>query len=360
MSTHAKNTLSLNLINQRATPDSRKMDCRAVDAGYLAASKTGSGEAMKSNLDIVVVTFRQELDMLALQLRSIDLFAADDLIRAIFVVLNDRNDDVSRYLDKIQSILSLYPKIDDKVRLIPVETLIPAHTLIHENGWRSQQAIKLIMSAIVETEFYLVLDTKNHFVRPVQRQDFISDSGKPYTHIHDYSRGSPAFLDHLRGAFEYFDAEMGQRRITCGLPAITPMVLKKSLVVETIREVERRGMNFYEAFLSQESLQNSTELLLYYAYLTKSLGAIDSIYEIRPQRHVTFFSSSPDSKPKIEAALAKLDDSSINMLGIHLRRYRTLSARERDKFKQIWLQANLFDNEMQCESFLQKMADKPQ
>lgn len=56
-----------------------------------------------------------------------------------------------------------------------IEVIIPESRLTAA-GWRRQQLFKLWYSAISDTEWVLILDCKNLFIRPVSKESFISNN----------------------------------------------------------------------------------------------------------------------------------------------------------------------------------------
>jgi len=112
-------------------------------------------------LDIVTVVFREEIDILRVQAQSIDVYCDPDIVGNIYVVVND-NKDVTKLIDPIW-----WGRYADRVHVVPC---LMFNTDLSENGWVSQQALKLLASSISYNQWAMVLDAKTILVRPLTRQ----------------------------------------------------------------------------------------------------------------------------------------------------------------------------------------------
>src|SRR5947207_402930 len=122
----------------------------------------GSGSGLKYTL--VTVAHRDDLKFLHLQARSLQLYLSRDLAAEILVVKNPRAKQATKWPGSLRR---EYGDLADLVRFIEAKEIaeIPAAA----SGWFSQQILKLMVSQVVNTDRYLLLDAKNHLVFPLTR-----------------------------------------------------------------------------------------------------------------------------------------------------------------------------------------------
>ena len=123
-------------------------------------------------IDLISIFCFRDAYFQLLQARSIErYFNSSGVGRAIYI-----------WLDVAEPPIGLENELRHCFGGIDFE-LIPATKLGIERrfvrrGWYTQQAAKLLAASVVSAESYLVLDAKNHFVRPCSHTDFITDTGK--------------------------------------------------------------------------------------------------------------------------------------------------------------------------------------
>jgi hypothetical protein len=120
-------------------------------------------------IDIVTVVFRDELPVLKLQAQSIELYCQTLGIKSIYVVVND-NDSVAKEIDP-----AWWGNLSSYVRIIPRSAF---STTFVDNGWVSQQVLKLLASSISYNTWSMVLDAKTIFVRPLTMDQLINEKGQ--------------------------------------------------------------------------------------------------------------------------------------------------------------------------------------
>lgn len=109
-------------------------------------------------LDIVTVVFQQEIEILRVQAQSIDIYGDPDTVDNIYVVVNDRKD-VTKLIDP-----QWWGQYADRVHVIHCSMF---NADLSENGWLSQQVLKLLASSISYNQWTMVLDAKTILIRPV-------------------------------------------------------------------------------------------------------------------------------------------------------------------------------------------------
>jgi len=195
-------------------------------------------------IDICTVVFDAELDVLKLQARSIELYCQHIGLKNIFVMVND-----SSQVDP-----AWYGSFADHVRIVPRDKFGCAWS---DNGWVSQQVLKLLGSAISNNAWCMIVDAKTLFVRPVELDQVLADGraatgSMPIYPVFDASRN---ITNQLFGID--LPAQLG--------PGGVPFFVEPSLTREMIREVEHRtGQDFTDYFQQQGRL---TEFILYSGYV---------------------------------------------------------------------------------------------
>lgn len=207
-------------------------------------------------MDICTVVFRDELDSLRLQAQSIQLYARDLNPRSIYVMVND---------DSVVD-TTIYGDLADRVRVIPRSTYGCEWS---ENGWLSQQVLKLYGVALSSATWCTVLDAKTLFVRPVLESEIMRD-GRPRVGnlaIYPVFDKSRQLAEHLYGV--HLDRQLGPG----GVPFIFHTATTRAMIGDT--EI-MTGQHFADWFQSQGML---TEFILYSAYLHYQYHGFDHLYD---------------------------------------------------------------------------------
>jgi hypothetical protein len=195
-------------------------------------------------IDICTVVFDAELDVLKLQARGIELYCQRIGLKNIFVMVND--------LSTVDP--AWYGTFADCVRIVPRTNFGCAWS---DNGWVSQQVLKLLGAAMSDNAWCMIVDAKTLFVRPVELDQVIVDGraatgSMPIYPVFDASRNITNQLFDID-----LPAQLG--------PGGVPFFVEPSLTKELIREVEHRtGQDFTDYFQQQGRL---TEFILYSGYV---------------------------------------------------------------------------------------------
>jgi Family of unknown function (DUF6492) len=317
---------------------------------------SGQTSIANNKLDFVVVTFPAEIEMLYLQLKSIEKFVDTETMGRLYIFWNSSTQKTSTYIRDVRAFIAGRSGLCDRTEFLFRDDIFGADDLFDSNGWRAQQALKIASSRFVREDFAVLLDTKNHFIRPVSYNDFISAEGKPYSHFVNYSRGITSFPIFLKNCCAYFEIPFDETFSRTAMPTTTPLTIKKSTLRAMLDLIEHReGMDILRAFFCSNDLKGTTEFLLYYAFILKGFGRARDVYDRSSPISVTFFSRSPKTEPAITALLRRLDDEDVKVLGIHRARFRRLSVEETKKFRSVWISAGLFADVDECNNFLSSM-----
>ena len=195
-------------------------------------------------IDICTVVFDAELDVLKLQARSIELYCQHIGLKNIFVMVND-----SSTVDP-----AWYGSFADHVKIVPRADFGCAWS---DNGWVSQQVLKLLGAAQSNNTWCMIVDAKTLFVRPVELDQVLADGRAATGSLPIY----PVFDASRRITNQLFDIDLPAQLGPGGVP----FFVEPSLTREMIAEVEHRtGQDFTDYFQQQGML---TEFILYSGYV---------------------------------------------------------------------------------------------
>ena len=206
-------------------------------------------------IDICTVVFDAELDVLKLQARSIELYCQGIGLKNIFVMVND--------LSPVDP--AWYGTFADRVRVVPRSDFDCDWS---DNGWVSQQALKILGAARSDNAWCMIVDAKTLFVRPVELDQVLTD-GRAATGslpIYPVFDASKAITNQL---FEIdLPAQLG--------PGGVPFFVEPSLTREMIAEVEHRTGQLFGNYFQQQG--RLTEFILYSGYVWYRDQSFDKRY----------------------------------------------------------------------------------
>lgn len=136
----------------------------------MSVKKTNKIDWPKRIEDVVIVTFREELDLLKLQLRSLDAFLEKCNLH---IVINETNiKDINSEIKKIKV------RSKHNIRVWSRESILGTNRDWDSiPGWTSQQLLKLLIPLRRD---WIVFDTKDILVRPCSLTDLDRKQRKDY------------------------------------------------------------------------------------------------------------------------------------------------------------------------------------
>ena len=195
-------------------------------------------------IDICTVVFESELDVLKLQARSIELYCQDIGLKNIFVMVNDAS-----LVDP-----DWYGSFADHVHVVPRSEFDCEWS---DNGWVSQQVLKLLGAAMSDNAWCMIVDAKTLFVRPVDLDQMIVEGRAATGSLSIY----PVFDASRNITNKLFDIDLPEQLGPGGVP----FFVEPNLTRDMIQEVEHRtGQDFTDYFQQQGRL---TEFILYSGYV---------------------------------------------------------------------------------------------
>lgn len=296
------------------------------------------------SLDLVTVSFSGELLSLKLQARSLAKFVREGTFDTIWVIVNDSDFRGFKSYFKLH-VLPEYGVHSDRVELIDGKVM--AGRKIPKNGWRSQQPLKLLAARIVDSQQYLILDSKNHFVKPFDQSRVIAPDGKLISHSYPVIEG---FVANYRNACRYFGAPVGSEQRPRVMPTATPYMIATQQAVQLLDYVEdREKRSFFDFFLATKSY---TEFYFYDAYLRSKTGVLHQLYEMRSKPNVTLFANHADKPVEVEKAVSRLQDEEIAIFGVHRKVFEVANEDVLRWVAQVWCGIGLVQDVAEAKRFM--------
>ncbi|MFE7845365.1 DUF6492 family protein [Microbacterium sp. NPDC057407] len=256
-------------------------------------------------LTFVTITYRAEDTLLLLQARSLALFARPEDVASVIVVDNGTPALSTRAQRRLRD---AYGPLAARVRIIRRSDLGGD---VASSGWMSQQVIKLTVNRVVPTPTYVLLDAKNHLIRPVGVGDFLSDDGRARTGFHSY-RSHP-LLPRLERVLTYL--QLDPSAADHFPPTSTPFVMHRDVAAALIDDVETSsGRPFADEFVSADL----TEFPLYSAWLLRRDGGWDRTYVDAAIQAPTVWGGAA-SRAGVTAAVEEAERWDAPAFGVHRR-----------------------------------------
>jgi Sulfotransferase family/Family of unknown function (DUF6492) len=210
-------------------------------------------------MDFVSIVFDHpaEWNLLKIQASSF-CFVDPEMVHRIMVLYNEWEDLAIFEKEKIRS---YYPSsLQDKVVFLSyTELQLPKEYL--NSGWQLQQLCKLWIAKFIDYD-YCVLDTKNHFIKPVKISDFFTNDGKYKVFT---SPGADTYMqDHFINCLNCF----GVKDVSSNIHSVsmsTPFLFDREKVLDMIEHIDIAiGISMPYFFMNHYGI---TEFYLYAAYL---------------------------------------------------------------------------------------------
>ena len=264
--------------------------------------------------DIVTVVFKDELPILKVQAQSISEYCRHLPIRNVYVVVNDSETLVER-IDP-----AWWYQYRTNVKILHRDVF---GAQLSDNGWVSQQVLKLLTAAMSNHEWSLVLDAKTVFVKPVDQSLLLSSDRRARTGTLPVF---PVFAQSQQVIEQLFDITMTQQ---IG-PGGVPFLLKNQLVREMISEIEKiTNENFCEWFVQQGCV---TEFMLYAGYVIKKFRSLDSVYtQQNPEFSVQNVCHSEVSR--FDAILDQAQANPPLTVSVHRQAWRDLTSEQQQRYR---------------------------
>jgi len=207
---------------------------------------------------------KAEIDLLKIQLFSFK-FVDINIINNIYILFNDSKDKnqqfETEYLNSIEKFVPIH--LIKKIKIIYITDLICLDETYISN-WFTQQFAKIYVSKIINSTCYIVLDSKNIFIKNADMSTFILDNKiKMY-----FSTHCDELLKYYHNCFDYFRIKdvsfYNPYKPPLYIQSTTPFVFITQECKNLIDFIENKeNITLYKFFFRHKY----TEFFLYFAWL---------------------------------------------------------------------------------------------
>jgi hypothetical protein len=265
-------------------------------------------------IDICTVVFESELPILKLQAQSVGQFCRSLGVRNIYVVLND----IETLAEKIDP--GWWGPMANSVLVVP-RTAFSAPWV--DNGWVSQQALKLLTASMSYNQFTMVLDAKTIFVRPVTLADVFNDQGR-------LSVGQMAVFDVFKPAKNIVDQLFGIDLQHQAGPGGVPFFLHNDTVRFMITDVTLRTREPFPTWFQNQGML--TEFMLYSGYCQWKYGSLDVFYE-NTNSFGQIVNLCHNEVALFEHKMSQMHNANTVTVSIHRNAWSALSQEQRTQYR---------------------------
>ena len=272
-------------------------------------------------IDIVTVVFEQELSVLKLQAQSIDLYCRRIGVRNIYVVVND----VETVAQKIDP--AWWGAFAPQVLIVPRSVFSVEFT---DNGWVSQQALKILTASISHNVWSMVLDAKTIFVRELDPAEIVDKQGRICV-------GSmplyPVFEPSKLIVNDLYKIELDNQLGPGGVPFFFHNDTVRLMIAGTAFATKK---SFPVWFQEQGKL---TEFILYSGFLKYRFGGYDAFYS---STNAVFPCNVCHSETaRFDDKLEEMQQPNINTVSVHRKAWTQLSGTQQQQYRDFLVSCNI-------------------
>jgi hypothetical protein len=213
----------------------------------------------------VTVAFEGDLRLMDLQARSMALYCDAGLVDQLLVVDNFAPGAKPPNWEDL--VRALYGSLEAAVSFIAAADVADSGVA----GWVGQQALKLAIARHVRADRYVLLDAKNHLLKPLSREFLEAPDGRPRINGYPYDLSHPLY-DHLQRTCAYVGIDAAEAS-SHFVRTSTPFTMLTAAVVALVDQAEREHAPIAQV-LRRWAI---TEFFLYAATLAK-VGVLRELY----------------------------------------------------------------------------------
>ena len=266
-------------------------------------------------IDIVTVVFEQEIPVLRAQAQSIALYAQNIGVRNIYVVLNDV-ETIATQIDP-----AWWGPLANSVLVIPRTAF---STPFVENGWVSQQVLKMLAASMSYNTYSMIMDAKSILIKELDPKTFIDESGR--IHIGRCPIW-PVFEPSRDIVNKLFDIDL-QKQIG---PGGVPFFMHNDTVRMMIAEVTMRTKQSFPTWFQQQGML--TEFILYSGFVKFLCGNISVLYDKNNSLGTTL-NVNHDESDKWELKISQMHDSSNFTVSVHRNAWSKLTTQQQQQYRE--------------------------
>lgn len=275
-------------------------------------------------IDICTVVFREELPLLKLQAQSLALYAQDIGIKNIYIIVND-DSSVGELID-----FSWYGNLDERVVVIPRQAFGADYV---ENGWVSQQALKMMAAAMSYNTWTMILDAKTILTRPLDLSELFDGDRMQAGTLPIY----PVFEPSQQIVNDLFGIKLTEQ---IG-PGGVPFFVNNSVVRGMIADVESRTGQSFPAWFQAQGMV--TEFMLYSGYVQSKKSLRNKLYSKKCKFNVINVCHS--EVDQFENKLDLFNPQTLSV-SIHRKAWTQLSDLRREKYRNLLIDCKIIQAQL--------------
>lgn len=300
-------------------------------------------------MDIIVVCYNLELRMLQLQSRSIDKMVDPSMIDNYFIIINEKNaEQCISFIEKVikPELIWLY----ERIKIITLESFGSDYS--NKWGWLVQQALKLLISRMITNKYYLILDAKNHFIRPLLKED-IFEGELPKARVFVKHSGT-RHRELLENSLKYFELDTELANSKTGATT-TPYIMYTDITRELLDYIELKTGDIIKLF-DVEKPKMCTEFFLYYSFILKKYNYYESFYSCTLPAQSTLFTIHPQTDQELDEIISSAEKGINFIFSVHRKRYPKLDTMTSKRILALWKKSGLI-YEGEDEVFIKNIID---
>ena len=273
-------------------------------------------------IDIVTVVFEQEISILRAQAQSIALNCQRIGIRNIYVVLND-TETIAGQIDP-----AWWGPLSSNVLIIPRTAF---STPFVEDGWLSQQVLKLLTASISYNTYSMILDAKTLFVRELDPATVVDETGRILT---GRCPIYPVFDPSRKIVEQLFEIELTEQLGPGGVP----FIVHNDTVRMMIAEVTLRTRSPFPTWFQQQGMV--TEFILYAGFVKFLCGNLEVMYD-RQNKLGSIVNVSHDETVHWLTKINQMNNRNTLTVSVHRGAWPRLTAQQRQEYRDLLLQRGI-------------------
>lgn len=270
--------------------------------------------------DLLTVVFRDELDILRVQAQSIDLYCQNIGIQSIFVIVND--DDI--IADQIDP--AWWGALSNYVTVVKRSSF---NTEFVDNGWVSQQVLKILGSLLSRNKYTIVLDAKTIFVQNLNISNIITDTG-----LIRFGRG---LVPEVFSTSQTITNNLFGVNLTHALgPTGVPFVFQTDVLYSMTTTVENLVNEPFAKWFQDQGML--TEFILYTGYLLKIHSDYDKF--CTSQYHIVV-NVCHSEVGIFDIKYQEMNKDNTLTVSVHRNAWMQLTDQQKQKFVELLLDKNI-------------------
>ncbi len=273
-------------------------------------------------IDIATVVFKDELPILKLQAKSIERYCQNIGIRNIYVIVND-DEDTLHQIDA-----AWWGAAANHVLIVPRSAF---STQFVEDGWVSQQVLKILAAGMSYNTWTMVLDAKTIFVKELVLKDLIDEQGRARVGAMNIY---PVFETTRLMVNQTYDIDMKQQLGPGGVPFLFQNDVVRLMIADTTFRVKQKFPLWFQG------KGRITEFMLYSGYLQYRFGGFDTFYS--PELSFGVVNVCHTEVEQYERKLEAMKNNDPLTVSIHRKAWSQLTNDQKQAYQHFLLDRGIF------------------